>query len=263
MKYLSSIKFNQDIVFESNREDHKKKFKVKSRTYTEENRRKPIYATENSRGRILGYEKRKVVERSFIIFPKNLEINFSDITIIVGDNGSGKSSMLKYLKLPDFSNTFSWDETKEQVIERKFKNYLSNENKILSFDQFPELFVFENAIHKNSFIDSIGKGKTFVPAEDIIARWNMKDDSNGETTIDFITSLIDIENSLIILDEPETSLSIKSQLRMSKILKKLSTKNQLIIVTHSPIFMNLSKTVYDFESKQYVKTNEYIDSQYN
>lgn len=260
MKFISNIKFNQDIVFESNREDHKLKFKVKTKRYTEENRRKPIYASESSFGRIIGYEKRKVVEKSFVIFQKDLSIQFENITIIVGDNGCGKSSLLKYLKQPKVS--FSLYKSEDQMIMESTKKYLCNENVNLLFENLPEMLIIENAIHKNSFIDSIGKGKLFIPPKDIIMRWNMLDHSNGESTIDFINSLKAIENSLIVLDEPETSLSIKSQIKMSKVLKKLSSTNQLIIVTHSPVFMNLSKTVYDFESKRYVATKDYIDSQY-
>ena len=108
---------------------------------------------------------------------------------------------------------------------------------------------------------SNGAGKTSLSAQDIVARWSMSEDSNGETTIDFITSLSNLEGCLIVLDEPETSLSIKSQIKMRNLVKRLAEKNQIIVVTHSQYFMEMSKDIYDFEKKQWTSTVDYIKSQ--
>lgn len=92
--------------------------------------------------------------------------------------------------------------------------------------------------------------------------WRIQESSNGESTLDFLESLKKIEQSIILLDEPETSLSIKSQIKIRKLLTRLSKKNQVIIVTHSPVLMAAAKEVYDFETKEYKKTGEYIKQLY-
>ena len=171
--------------------------------------------------------------------------------------------MLTYLKTPKEQTLFLFsDKTKEEYQKESIEKYLNNDNTSLVFDRSPESIIIENKFHKTSFIDRIGKNKTFVSPQEIIMKWDMQNDSNGETTIDFLTSISKVEHCLIILDEPETSLSIRSQLKMLKLLKKLSKQNQLIIITHSEIFMTLTKQVYDFETKQYIETKDYVMSQY-
>lgn len=260
--FIKKIKFNTDVIYESNREDQKSKFKIKKRTYIEDNLRKPIY---DSNMRTNKYEKVKVVERTFTIFPKDFEVNFKgNLTVIVGDNGYGKSSLIKFLKPPDVSKLFSFDKTKEELIKEAFQKYVDNSVNSLYFEGSPKYFVIEQNLHKNSFIEEQkDKVKNSITGMNVANLWDMQNDSNGENMIDFINSIKMIENGLIVLDEPETSLSIKSQYKIRKILEDLSKNNQIIIITHSTIFMNLCEEVYDFETKQYTPTYTYILSQHN
>lgn len=260
--FIKKIKFNADVIFESTREDQKFKFKIKKRTYMEENRRKPIYDGDRRTNK---YEKVKVVEKTFTIFPKDFEVSFKgNLTIIVGDNGYGKSSLVRYLKPPDVSKLFSFDKTKEELIKDAFQKYVNNKENSIYFERNPKYFVIEQNLHKNSFVeeqrDKVNKD---ISAMNVANLWDMQTDSNGENMIDFINSIKMIENCLIVLDEPETSLSIKSQYKIRKILEDLSKNNQIIIITHSPIFMNICEEVYDFETKQYTPTYTYILSQHN
>jgi predicted ATPase len=266
--FLNNITFNSDVTFESTREDHKKKFKVKTKRYTTDNRRKPIYDKNARFGRQIGYEKMKVVEKSFIIFNKELSIDFKPLTIIVGDNGCGKSSLLKYFKPPKLEVGLNFsNKSDDEIIKERIAKWVSNKEYSLKFKANPQYFVIEQNVHKNSFINDYKKNHTdnsgYMKPQNIINMWDMQTDSNGESTIDFLNSLKDIKDSFIVLDEPETSLSIKTQLKMRKLLNTISKNNQLIIVTHSPIFMELSNEVYDFELKSWVNTKNYLYNQYN
>lgn len=260
MKFLSRIKFTDDVVFESNREDHKKNFKIKKRTYMYTNHRKSTYDTTTHK-RIL--VKEKVTERTFVIFPKDLTIEFkSGINVIVGDNGCGKSSLLKKIFFPKFEKPWFSDKTDAEQKQEHINNYVKGKTRELLFDKFPNLFINGKEIHKNVFIENLKNSKITLSGHDVLAMWDMHDFSNGENTLDFLRSLEAIENGLIMLDEPETSLSIKSQRLIAKLLTKIAEKNQVIIITHAPVLMETAKEVYDFEKKQWINTEEYIKQLY-
>ena len=260
MQFLKSIKFLQDVVFDSHREDHKRNFKVKSRTYTRINHRKSTYDT-NTHKRILF--KEKVTDKTFIIFEKDLEINFkAGLNIIVGDNGCGKSSLLKQIFYKPFQEFYFSDKTEAELQAEHFKKYLKNDYRLLDFEKYPNFYLNGKQIHKNIFIEDLKNSKITLSGQDVLKMFDMYDSSNGENTLDFLNSLITLENVLILLDEPETSLSIKSQIKMAKILKKIALKNQIILVTHAPTLMQMSKEVYDFEIKKYIETETYIKNLY-
>lgn len=263
MQFIKSITFKKDIVLRTSREKHLKHLKVRSKTFTVDDRTKPKPIRKQQHFSQREYEKKKVTHKYLTLFTAGTSIEFRPITVIVGDNGSGKSTLLQYLKPPEFVKAL-WlgkNKTDEEYHAEKVKKWLVNDETVTVFEQSPELIVIGNEIHKTQFIEAIGAGKTALSAQDIVARWSMSEDSNGETTMDFITSLSNLEGCLIVLDEPETSLSIKSQIKMRNLAKRLAEKNQIIVVTHSQYFMEMSKDVYDFEKKLWTSTTDYIKSQ--
>lgn len=274
--FLKSIHFKQNIVFESNRDSQEKMFKVKIKKYTTPDYRKPIYETSESlisRNRSGNYEMKEVIERTFIIFKKDLLIEFEPITVIVGDNGCGKTSLVEYLKYPHekikgASLTAAFiNKSKEEVQKDIIKEWLDDKERKLTFIGSPHYIVAGNELHKSAFIDNAQKEmseKTLnrtLKASSIASFFDMQEASNGENNLDFLFGLKEISNSLIILDEPETSLSIKSQFKIFNLLKELSQSNQIIIITHNENLMRLSDNVYDFEKKNYILTEKYINQQ--
>jgi predicted ATPase len=259
MIFLSKIEFKDDVVFESNREDHKKNFKVKKRTYTHLNHRKSTY---DDKGRRIP-TKEKVTEKTFVIFPKGFNLDFKEsITVIVGDNGCGKSSLLRKIYLPKYESPLWSDKTEDEDKKEFVEKYLKGKSRDLTFNKFPEIFINGKEIHKNVFVENIKNSKPVLDPMSVLRMWNMQESSNGENTLDFLRSLENVQNSLIMLDEPETSLSIKSQRAIAKILINLAKTNQLIIVTHAPVLMEVVENVYDFETKKYVDTSDYINQLY-
>jgi predicted ATPase len=258
--FLQKIKILSDYEYPIIRKAHSKNFKTRKETHTETRR---VYNTNSSRPFAATYEKKKVTYKYFTLFEKGFEIEFkNNLTVIVGDNGCGKTSLIKLIK-PKKNNTFSFSEHKKSE-EDIAREYVNDGNRELIYVNQPNLLIIENNIHKHALIeqfkDNVGVGieKIIKPSE-LLSMWDMQCFSNGENTIDFITSLNDIENSLIVLDEPETSLSLKSVNMIKRVIRKLSFKNQVIIITHHPYLMELSKELYDFETKKYVKTSNYLN----
>lgn len=113
----------------------------------------------------------------------------------------------------------------------------------------PDVFVNGDSIHKNVFKENLKNSKVTLDPKDVLMLFYMSDSSNGENTLDFLRSIEKLENSLIMLDEPETSLSVKSQKMVGGMLRKMSEKNQVIVVTHSPWIMDQATDIYDVETK--------------
>lgn len=106
------------------------------------------------------------------------------------------------------------------------------------FNEFNELFTEMNLDIKLKEIDS----KTLLP---VFMKNNDKFDinnlSSGEKQIFLrILSLkmLDINNSIILIDEPETSLHPTWQQKIIKLYEKIGKNNQLIVATQSPFIVS-------------------------
>lgn len=86
--------------------------------------------------------------------------------------------------------------------------------------------------------------------------------SHGETIMPMLEKLINVKNCVILLDEPETSLSVRSQYKIASIINKLAANgNQLFIATHSPIIMQAHGTVLSLEHNKWMSSGEFLDTQ--
>jgi predicted ATPase len=87
--------------------------------------------------------------------------------------------------------------------------------------------------------------------------------SHGQSLISFFTSRYKIPG-IYFMDEPETALSPKSQLKLLKVLKDMAGGGhaQFIIASHSPILLACPGAVlYNFDSIPVVPI-EYEDTEY-
>jgi len=69
------------------------------------------------------------------------------------------------------------------------------------------------------------------------------------------------KGGVVIIDEPETALSVRSQNKVANILFELSKQNQVIVATHSPIIMSLCDEVLSLEHRKWMKREEFIETQ--
>ncbi len=188
-------------------------------------------------------EKYITVERVYKnLFPKNLKIVFKPgINLIVGENGCGKTTVLN-----EINRHISGREVQSQIIcdELTKKNFFGwdfeKDNPVTNERMRPNPDDSQNFLKQTFFLMSADE------------------ESHGETTRGCLDAFLRLENSLIVFDEPETALSLTAQYEYWGKLKKLSENNQIIMITHSKVFIEEAGEVYDMEKKKWVESAKYI-----
>ena len=195
------------------------------------------------------------------LFPAGLELEFSPVTILYGNNGSGKSTILNLMaealeigRRSPINNSpfFSLFAKFCQVSTHSdFDDVDRRRDIITSDDVFKHCFQVrdsnrENYKHQNDIIQEKvsknGKEVAQLRGLDDFDRWKrdismqrktfsenlrkysrhfLKPASNGETALQFFTSTIN-SAGVYLLDEPENSLSASFQLRLVEFLEKTS-----------------------------------------
>lgn len=193
---------------------------------------------------------------------KFLQMN-SPITYFVGENGTGKSTLLRAISQK--CNIHIWENPKIRRIDKN--PYEKNLFKAIDV-------VWQNGSVPGSFFAS----EIFQEFSEIVEEWAVADpgmikyfggkslltQSHGQSLISFFASRYKIKG-LYLLDEPETALSPKSQLELLKIMMKTGESgcSQFIVATHSPILLACPiAKIYSFDfttiqSIQYRETEYY------
>ena len=216
-----------------------------------------------------------------VLEPKGLrEIEFAPITIFYGGNGSGKSTLLNIIArkicvqmldlgndaetllpfikactytvtapfnnhcdIPADSRFIRSEEVMHGIIKtrrhnEKVKEHIHNAN--------PELYerFFDNPDGNPGYIWSYDRWIYRALENYSEAR------SNGELAFDYFQGNI-TEGTLVLLDEPENSLSPKFQNELAKMISDYARffKCQFIIATHSPFLLSIKDArIYDLDT---------------
>jgi len=190
-------------------------------------------------------------------YPFNLEIFHqtgeivlnSPITIFVGENGTGKSTLLRAISKK--CGIYIW----EGVYRTRYVNnpYEKSLYKALKLE-------WENGIVPGSFFES----QRFQNYAGLIDEWACSDaevlkyyggsslvtKSHGQSLMSYFTNRYRIKG-IYFLDEPETALSPKTQLELLKVLSEMAKSGhaQFIMSTHSPILLSCpGAEIYSFDS---------------
>jgi predicted ATPase len=197
------------------------------------------------------------------IFQQTLSLPLtSPITFLMGENGTGKSTLLR--AIADKSQIHIWESPQIRRIQQNPYEHLLHRAVELDwadgrvpgsyfgsqfFNHFTHLFE-EWASADPGLIDYFG-GHSLMTL------------SHGQSLLAFFESRYAIRG-LYLLDEPETALSPTSQLKLVKLLQRAiaAGKAQFIIATHSPI---LSATpgahIYNFDAAP-IHTIDYQETEY-
>lgn len=222
----------------------------------------------------------------FRIFPdKKLEkMDFANITILYGGNGSGKSTILniiaeklnakglnltggemfqtyvdycKYetsLEIPDEIKIIKSDDVFDYIYNvKRINNQGFNRREALLKEYFECKKTSIRDINDYQSIKNEVDAKRLGPSDFIRGRMLNKDvleQSNGESALMYFISEIK-DNGVYLLDEPENSMSASMQLKLTKFLEESARffNCQFIIATHSPFILGMDgASIYDLDS---------------
>lgn len=231
------------------------------------------------------------------IFPYTLSffsgetIEFTNpVSILVGDNGSGKSSMLELMNevlgLYRIQMDVPYQKELKDVMSKAAKNvklaYSLSKPRgfFFSAEDFTSYIHFlvkekNEAYHELERVKTEYKNKSMLSKQlaampfsktiheiDEMYEKDLLKSSHGEAYLSFFSSRLR-KNELYFLDEPETPLSIQNQLALLALIDQgVKDQNQFIIATHSPLLMAIpNATLYEVSKDgiNQIKYNE-IDS---
>jgi len=198
----------------------------------------------------------------------NLNLRFKKhVTFLVGENGSGKSTILEALADKIGFNTMGG--TKHHRFKEEYESDLANylllqKNTMLPVSQ-GFFFRAESFFNLSEYIDEHGNEKYWGGRK-------LLRQSHGESFLSVFNN--QFREGLFLLDEPEAALSPQRQLSLLAIMHDMEKeqKSQLIIATHSPILLaypnadiflldenGISKVTYE-ETEHYQLTKGFLDN---
>lgn len=224
----------------------------------------------------------------FGVFAENMleSLSFSEITILYGNNGSGKSTALNlisekinaerdtlfnrtsffgdYLKMCSFEMTPGKNPeeiriiTSDDVFDFMLNLRALNEGVDRKREQvFIEWIENKNSTFRMKSLDDYDKLKKILEARSKTQSKYVRDEigsnvithSNGESALQYFAEKIK-DNGLYLLDEPENSLSPQRQLELLELIQNSARffGCQFIIATHSPFLLALKGArIYDLD----------------
>ncbi len=191
------------------------------------------------------------------------ELDFvSPVSFFVGENGSGKSSLLKALCRK--CGIHMWHAETERRFQRSpFEDSLHAFLSVTWTDgPVPGSFFASEAFR--DFAQYLDEWAVADPALlGYFGGRSLMNQSHGQSLMSLFKARYRIKG-LYLLDEPETALSPKSQLELLGVLKQMADAGhaQFIVATHSPILMACpGATIFSFDHIP-VTTLEYEDTEH-
>lgn len=219
---------------------------------------------------------------------KNKEPNvfiFENTTILYGNNGSGKSTILNIIAhklnlkgkernnpevigtvsyFEDFANDCTYELGENENSRKIYRlpensRYIKSEEILYEIRKIQQSAVLQESIESNLARErGLEKAREFLDSKEgqkQFGRFEFSQDkySNGETTMQILEDTIQ-PDTLYLLDEPEVSLSPQNQVELAKKINEMARLLgvQFIIATHSPFMLGiLNAKIYNLDTEDY------------
>lgn len=209
-------------------------------------------------------------DQRIIVDAFSLQINFGDRIAIIGEEGNGKSSILKAIADPKNLEDYATFEIKGNILKRKIAYVSQNINLDMMHMSVYDYMVSKNMLNDLDYTlmyQIIDRLKALDPFEHLDRL--LESLSGGERMKFFIVCALMEKSDVLILDEPSNDLDIDSIYELESIL--IQSNTPLIFVSHDEAFLErvsnrvvhleLIKhkqesrfTISNFDYKSYIKS---------
>ena len=219
------------------------------------------------------YEKHIEIKNKLDILPKIIyvptEINFQKMDV-------ASTTLVQEYKFINIVNTNLIKDIPSYIATKMISAMLKNKNEKVGdvqkkvFNEINEIFENLSIDVKVEDISQDGRNITLF-TNSLGDEFDINELSSGEKQLFLRTlaiKMLNPENSIILIDEPELSLHPKWQQRIVDVYRKIGKNNQIIIATHSPHILgsvrkeNIMLLDKDDEGKIVVRTGDELYDSY-